>query len=55
MFVVDYPNIHEKVVIGDRILVDYGGLILTVVGFESEHKYISQMDRKSRLSKSGDK
>jgi pyruvate kinase len=41
MFVVDYPNLHEKVVPGDKILVDYGGLIFTVIGFESESKFLS--------------
>ena len=42
MFVIDYENIHEKLMIGDKILVDYGGVVLTVVGFESEEKYLLQ-------------
>lgn len=40
MFIIDYENIHEKLSIGDKILVDYGGIILTVIGFESEEKYL---------------
>jgi pyruvate kinase len=40
MFGVDYDNIHEKLMIGDKILVDYGGVVLTVVGFESEKVYL---------------
>jgi pyruvate kinase len=39
MFVIDYPNIHQKLRIGDKILVDYGGIVLTVIGFETEDKY----------------
>lgn len=39
MFVVDYADIHEKLSVGDKILVDYGGIVLTVIGFESEDKY----------------
>lgn len=41
MFVIDYPNLHEKVIIGDKILVDYGGIIFTVIGFELESKYLA--------------
>lgn len=33
MFVIDYPDIDEKLATGDKIIVDYGGCILTVVGF----------------------
>lgn len=40
MFIIDYENIHEKLSVGDKILVDYGGIILTVIGFESEDKYL---------------
>jgi pyruvate kinase len=40
MFVIDYENIHEKLIVGDKILVDYGGIVLTVIGFESEEKYL---------------
>ena len=36
MFVIDYANIHEKLLVGDKILVDYGGVVLTVIGFEPE-------------------
>lgn len=42
MFVIDYDNIHEHLRIGDKILVDYGGIILTVIGFESEEKYLKR-------------
>ena len=34
MFVIDYPDIHHKLVVGDKVLVDYGGVVLTVIGFE---------------------
>ena len=40
MCVIDYPNIHEKLEIGDKILVDYGGVIMSVIGFEPEEKYL---------------
>lgn len=36
MFCLDYHNIHEKLRIGDKIIVDYGGIVLTVIGFEPE-------------------
>ena len=39
LIVVDYPNLHEKLHPGDKILIDYGGIILTVLGFEAEEKY----------------
>ena len=42
--VIDYPDIHAKLTIGDKILVDYGGIILTVQGFESEEKYLKQKE-----------
>ena len=37
---IDYQDFAEKVVIGDKILIDYGGVVLTVTGFESEAKYL---------------
>jgi hypothetical protein len=40
MFVIDYNNIHQKLHIGDKVLVDYGGMVMTVIGFESEEKYL---------------
>lgn len=43
MFIIDYPNIHEKLNINDKIVVDYGGVILTVIGFESEEKYLKYL------------
>ncbi len=42
MFIIDYENIHTKLSVGDKILVDYGGIILTVVGFETEEKYLKR-------------
>jgi len=45
MFIIDYENIHEKLTIGDKILVDYGGIILTVVRFEPEEKYLKMKQR----------
>jgi hypothetical protein len=32
--------------IGDKVLVDYGGVVLTVIGFESEEKYLSNKRKK---------
>lgn len=52
MFVIDYPNIHEKLKIGDRILVDYGGAILTVIGFENEDKYLNNKEKKDNVLES---
>jgi pyruvate kinase len=40
MIIIDYPEIHKKMEIGDKILVDYGGVVLTVVGFENEDKFL---------------
>ncbi len=28
-------------IVGDKVLIDYGGIVLTVVGFESEEKYLA--------------
>lgn len=49
MCVIDYEGIDERVVVGDKILVDYGGVVLTVVGFESEDKFLQNQCRKKRL------
>ena len=46
MFVIDYANIHEKLLVGDKILVDYGGV---VIGFEPEQKYLYRQERNNRL------
>ena len=40
MFVVDYNHLSDKLKIGDTILIDYGGVILKVIGFESEEKFL---------------
>ena len=40
MFIVDYENLADKLIVGDKVLIDYGGIVLTVIGFESEEKYI---------------
>ena len=48
MCVIDYDGIDERVVLGDKILVDYGGVVLTVVGFESEDKWLQNQARKKR-------
>lgn len=42
MLVINYPDIHEKVEIGDKILIDQGGVLLTVIGFESEDQYLNK-------------
>jgi hypothetical protein len=26
--------------VGDKVLVDYGGVVLTVIGFETEKQYL---------------
>ena len=49
MIVIDYANIHEKLLVGDKILVDYGGVVLTVIGFEPEQKYLYRQERNNRL------
>lgn len=46
MFVIDYENIAEKLLVGDKVLIDYGGVVLTVIGFESEDKYLLNQYRK---------
>jgi pyruvate kinase len=48
MFVIDYPDIHEKLQIGNKILVDYGGILLTVVGFEHEENYLLKQMKKQK-------
>ena len=40
LFVIDYEKIAEKLLVGDKVLIDYGGVVLTVIGFESEEKYL---------------
>lgn len=52
MFIIDYENIHTKLSIGDKILVDYGGIILTVVGFEAEDKYLKRRNKAENLTPS---
>ena len=37
---IDYNNIEEKLKIDDTIIIDYGGVILKVVGFEPEEKFL---------------
>jgi pyruvate kinase len=49
MFVIDYPDIHQKLSIGDKILVDYGGLLLTVIGFENEEKFMKLEKNENRI------
>ena len=48
MFVIDYEHIDEKLVVSDKVLVDYGGVVLTVIGFEAEEKYLSNQTRKNK-------
>ena len=48
MIVIDYPNFHEKVLQGDKILIDYGGVILTVLGVEPEEKYLKKRRERER-------
>lgn len=53
MFVIDYDNIHQKLRVGNKILVDYGGVVLTVIGFEPENKYLVRQQRKSKNKEAG--
>lgn len=41
MIAIDYPDIYQKLQIGDKIIIDYGGVVLTVVGFEEEDNYFA--------------
>lgn len=50
MFGIDYDRIHEKLVIGDKVLVDYGGVVLTVKGFEYEKTYLSKTQRRKKTT-----
>lgn len=45
---IDYENIAEKLLVGDKVLIDYGGVVLTVIGFESEEKYLLNQMRKKK-------
>jgi pyruvate kinase len=49
MIVVDYENLAEKLLVGDKVLIDYGGVVMTVIGFETEEKYLLNLQRKKRL------
>lgn len=40
MVVIDFVDLDKYVKIGDKILIDYGGMVLTVLGFELEDKYL---------------
>ena len=51
LFVIDYENIAEKLLVGDKVLIDYGGVVLTVIGFESEEKYLMNQMRRKKHSK----
>lgn len=55
MFVIDYNSINEHLEIGDKILVDYGGVVLTVVGFEAEEKYLKRKQKEAELLESPSK
>jgi hypothetical protein len=37
---VDYEHLGDKLLVGDKVLIDYGGIVLTVIGFETEEKYL---------------
>lgn len=49
MIVVDYENLAEKLLVGDKVLIDYGGVVMTVIGFETEEKFLLNLQRKKRL------
>jgi pyruvate kinase len=46
MFVVDYPSINERLNINDKIIIDYGAVVMTVIGFESEDTYLRKQEKK---------
>ncbi len=50
MFGIDYERIHEKLLIGDKVLVDYGGVVLTVKGFEYEKTYLQSYQKRKKTT-----
>ena len=46
---IDLAKLDQHLSVGDKILVDYGGVVLTVIGFESEEKYIMLQKRINKL------
>jgi hypothetical protein len=42
MVVIDFIDLDKYVNIGDKLLIDYGGMVLTVMGFETEEKYLKK-------------
>lgn len=52
MFIIDYDNIHEKLCIGDKVIVDYGSIVMTVIGFEPEEKYLKSQRKKNQQTSS---
>jgi pyruvate kinase len=46
---VDYEHLGDKLIVGDKVLIDYGGIVLTVIGFETEEKYLVNQERKKKL------
>ena len=46
---MDYEHLGDKLIVGDKVLIDYGGIVLTVIGFETEEKYLVNQERKKKL------
>ena len=53
VFVIDYEHIDQKLRVGDRLLVDYGGVVLTVIGFETEEAFLKRQKYHQILDKHG--
>lgn len=49
LIIVDYEHLADKLIVGDKVLIDYGGIVLTVIGFETEEKYLLNQERKKKL------
>jgi pyruvate kinase len=52
MIVLDYENLEEKLAIGDKILIDYGGIVLTVIGYDTEERYMKAKKRAAKKKQS---
>ena len=44
LFVIDYPNIRDKLMEGEKVIIDYGKVRLKVIGFESEFEYMQRKE-----------
>jgi len=49
--VVDYSELPNKLKVGDQIIVDFGSVALTVVGFENEKDFLERKEKESLKDK----